>query len=364
MLTAEGCLTRRQRFWQHLDPPPESDHVRLGDPIHLMYLANFHVDPFSLGAGFGGILLVRKDGHAKLLHDNRLPKSVQEAHVEERRVVDWYDGQSPGNGPRQLALLAAVNPSHGGLRIHDRPGDPYASTVIHTLASLRRKKDADEVELLRRCMRATEAGHDWARANVKPGMSELEVYCGVNKACILAAGHAVIVYGDFAVSPGPERRGGPPTDRVIQPGDMLILDYSVVIGGYRSDFTNTLVVGKEPTADQKRLYDLCTQAMAAGEKELRAGAACATVYGAVAAAFDRAGMGEHFPHHAGHGLGLTHPEAPFLVRHANETLLAGDVITLEPGLYVTGVGGIRIEHNYLITEQGFERLSNHVIALG
>ena len=63
-------------------------------------------------------------------------------------------------------------------------------------------------------------------------------------------------------------------------------------------------------------------------------------------------MAEHFPHHAGHGLGLTHPEAPFFVRHADETLLAGDVVTLEPGLYVAGVGGIRIEHNYLITDDG------------
>jgi Xaa-Pro aminopeptidase len=60
---------------------------------------------------------------------------------------------------------------------------------------------------------------------------------------------------------------------------------------------------------------------------------------------------------------LTHPEAPFFVRNATETLLAGDVVTLEPGLYVPGLGGIRIEHNYLITAGGFERLSNHVIAL-
>ncbi len=144
---------------------------------------------------------------------------------------------------------------------------------------------------------------------------------------------------------------------------MLILDYSVVIAGYRSDFTNTLVVGKEPSADQRRLYDLCCQAMAAGEKELRAGQSCLTVYGAVRGVFDRAGMAQHFPHHAGHGLGLTHPEAPYFVRGADETLLAGDVVTLEPGLYVDGVGGIRIEHNYLVTDKGYERLSNHVIAL-
>ena len=104
-------------------------------------------------------------------------------------------------------------------------------------------------------------------------MTELDVYCGVNSACIQAAGQAVIVYGDFAVSPGPERRGGPPTGRVLEPGDMFILDFSVVIAGYRSDFTNTLVVGREPTADQQRLYDLCVEAMAAGEKELRGGPA-------------------------------------------------------------------------------------------
>jgi Xaa-Pro dipeptidase len=363
MLTAEGCRARRKRFWQELDPKPEGDHLRLADPIHLMYLANFHVDPFSLGAGFGGYLLVRNDGHAKLLYDNRLPKSAEQAHVEERRVVTWYDGQSPGHGPRLLALLEGVNPTHGGLRIHDRPGDPYAATVINTLARMRRQKYPDEIDLMRQCMRATEAGHAWARANIKPGMTELDVYRGVNSACIQAAGHAVIVYGDFAVSPGPERRGGPPTGRVLEPGDMFILDYSVVIGGYRSDFTNTLVVGKEPTADQRRLYDLCMRAMAAGEKELRAGAACQTVYDAVRGVFEKEGVADYFPHHAGHGLGLTHPEAPFIVRHSTETLLAGDIVTLEPGLYVPNVGGIRIEHNYLVTDQGYERLSNHTIAL-
>jgi Xaa-Pro dipeptidase len=363
MLTAEGCRERRLTLWQRLDPPPESDYLLLSDPIHLMYLANFWVDPISLGAGFGGYLLLRKDGHAKLLHDNRLPRPVELAHVEERRSVVWYDGQSPAHGPRQVAVLESVNPSRGGLRVHDRPGDPYAAVVIHAVARMRRQKYPDEIALLRRCMGVTDAGHAWARANVKAGMTELEAYAGISGACAQAAGMPVVVYGDFAVSPGPERRGGPPTERVLEPGDMLILDFSVVIGGYRSDFTNTLVVGKKPAADQQRLFDLCIQAMAAGEEKLRAGVACLEVYEAVRGAFDKAGMADFFPHHAGHGLGLTHPESPFLVRQATETLLAGDVVTLEPGLYVPNVGGIRIEHNYLVTEQGYERLSNHVISL-
>jgi len=363
MLSAEGCRQRRQRLWQRLEPKPDSDHLRLADPIHLRYLANFFVDPFSLGAGFDGFLLLRNDGHATLIYDNRLPKSVEAAHVDERRVVNWYDGQSPAHVPRQLAALDRVNPGGSGLRFHDRVGDRYASVMINTMADMRRRKDPDEIEVLRRCIRATEAGHAWARANVKPGMTELEVYCGVNNACILAAGHAVIVYGDFAVSTGPQRRGGPPTQRVLEPGDMLILDYSVVVDGYRSDFTNTLVVGGQPNADQQRMYRLCVEAMAAGEKDLRAGAECLTVYQAVRGVFEKAGVAQYFPHHAGHGLGLTHPKAPYIVRQATVTFVAGDVVTLEPGLYIPGLGGIRIEHNYLVTNQGHERLSNHTIAL-
>jgi Xaa-Pro aminopeptidase len=363
MLSAEGCRLRRERLWQQLDPPPETDYLRLSDPIHLMYLANFHVDPFSLGHGFGGFLLLRKDGHATLISDDRLGDSAEKAHVDERRVVTWYDGQAPARGPRRLVTLERVNPAGTGVRFHDRVGDPYASLLVNTLSNMRRQKDPDELSLLRRSMRATEAGHAWARANVKPGMTELEMYCGVDNACIQAAGQAVIVYGDFAVSAGPERRGGPPTSRVLEPGDMLILDYSVVIAGYRSDLTNTLVVGKAPNADQEHMGRLCMAALAAGENELRAGRECLSVYLAVRSIFEKAGVADYFPHHAGHGLGLAHPEDPYFVKQANQTLLTGDVVTLEPGLYLPGIGGMRIEHNYLITSEGYSRLSQHAIGL-
>src|SRR6516165_1642467 len=159
MLTAEGCRARRERLWQQLDPPADGDHLRLTDPIHLTYLANFYVDPFSLGAGFGGCLLLRRDGHGKLLHEDRLPDSVRQARVEETVVAPWYDAQAPARGPRQLALLATTNPSGSGLRFHDRIGDPYAPVLIGTLADMRRQKDPDEIDALRGCMRAGEAGH-------------------------------------------------------------------------------------------------------------------------------------------------------------------------------------------------------------
>jgi Xaa-Pro dipeptidase len=212
-------------------------------------------------------------------------------------------------------------------------------------------------------MTATDAGHAWARANVRPGMTELDVYSGVHAACVRAAGRPCIVYGDFAVSPGPERRGGRPTDRVLAVGDLFILDFSVVLFGYRSDFTDTLVVGADPTPDQRRLFDVCKAAMSAGERELRPGTPCRSAYEAMLAEFTAAGMAEHFPpgHHGGHGIGLSHPESPYIVRHATEVFAEGDVVTLEPGLYVPNIGGVRIENNYLIGTTGSECLSSHRI---
>src|SRR3954471_19432632 len=193
--------------------------------------------------------------------------------------------------------------ANGG-RIHDSLADPLGATIATVIGDLRRAKDPDEVELLRACMRATEAGHAWARSNLRAGMTELDAYEGVFAACATAAGHPAIVYGDFAVSPGSAPRGGPPTGQVLRDGDMFILDYSVILQGYRSDFTNTLVVGGRPSADQQRLFDACVAAMAAGEAQLKAGAACQTVYDAVRGVLAAAGLADQFPHHAGHGLGL------------------------------------------------------------
>ncbi|MDB5308300.1 MAG: aminopeptidase family protein [Gemmataceae bacterium] len=360
MITADGCRARRQRFLDQLKP---TGPLLLGDPLHLRYLANFHVEAFSLAADFGGLLLLRPDGHATLYHDNRAAKTVELAHADERKPVPWYTGQEPGQGPRRMILKPAVEAAGTGGRIHDALADPTAPQIFTITSELRRRKDPDEVDQIRACMRATEAGHAWARAHVRPGMTELDVYAGIARAVYTAVGHWAVVYGDFTVSPGSAKRGGPPTTHALQAGETLILDYSVILQGYRSDFTNTLVVGGNPSADQRNIFGLCTMAMAAGERELRAGAACQTVYDAVRGVFAAAGVAENFPHHAGHGLGLSHPEPPFLVRHSTESLVAGDVVTLEPGLYIDGVGGVRIEHNYLITDAGYDRLSHHVISL-
>lgn len=358
MLTAEGCRSRRQRFLDQLKP---TQPVILADNLHLRYFANAYIDPFSLGADFGGILAIQPDGRTTLYHDHRVSKSIEAAFVDERKSLPWYDGQTAGKGPRRMVLRPIIEQLGG--QIHDSLTDPMTVKIHEIVASMRRAKDSDEVSLIKECCRIAEYGFAWSRSHVKEGMTELDVYEGIFSACSTAAGKAVIVYGDFAVSPGSAKRGGPPTDKVLKNGETLILDYSVILQGYRSDFTNTLVVGGKPSDEQQKLMSLSQRAIAQGESKLIAGATCQSVYDAVAEVFNAAQLGANFPHHAGHGLGLSHPEAPFLVKHSSETLVAGDVVTLEPGLYVDNVGGVRIEHNYLVTTKGFERLSNHTISL-
>ena len=356
MLTAEGCRARRLRFLDRLKP---AHPVVLADPLHLRYFANFHVDGVSMSADFGGLLVIRPDGGTTLFHDHKLPKSVELAHADDRKPLPWYTGQEPETGPRRMVLRAALD-ANGG-RVHDSLADPLAPQVFAITADMRRRKDPDEVALLKTCMKAGDAGHAWGRANVGPGMTELEVYAGVANAVYAALGHWAVVYGDFTVSPGSKKRGGPPTPHTLEAGELFILDYSVIVQGYRSDFTNTICVGGRATSEQQKLMDLSLGAIGAGAKALKAGATCQHVYDAMRSAFGD--MADAFTTHGGHGLGISHPEPPYIVRHSTETLVAGDVVTLEPGLYVDGVGGLRIEHNYLVTEKGSEQLSNHTIAL-
>jgi Xaa-Pro aminopeptidase len=99
-------------------------------------------------------------------------------------------------------------------------------------------------------------------------------------------------------------------------------------------------------------------ALAAGEKMIRAGVACRDLDRAVRDSFAAKHLAESFTSHSGHGLGLGHPDAPYLVPESSDTLVAGDVIAIEPGQYIKGVGGMRYERNYLVTDSGYETLSH------
>ena len=379
MLTAQGCRARRDRLFAALPSPCEI--LVLGDPASLVYFANYVPSPFEFRTVESSALLVLEPSKATLVADSMLEPYLKKSHVDAVDAPTWYDGQRPTR-PRRILLvesalecLAGIEGGRIGVELSSvpagvveglktfRPGVEIVD-VSPLIRPMRRSKDVDEVEVLNRAMRAGEAAHAAALREIEPGMTELDAYLVVQNAAMKELGERVIVYGDFASGPRTATdKGGPPTTRVIEPGDLILLDFSVVLDGYRTDFTNTFAVGGGPTPGQRKLFDACVGAMQAAEAKLKAGTVAREVDAAVRDHFRTLGLLDHFPHHTGHGIGLGHPEPPYFVPRSEETLVAGDVVTLEPGLYVEGVGGIRIERNYLITEGGFETLSKHEMRL-
>jgi Xaa-Pro aminopeptidase len=194
-------------------------------------------------------------------------------------------------------------------------------------------------------------------------MTEFDAYRLVQRVAGEVAGTHILLYGDFVSGPRCEKGGGPPSSRVIEKGDLVLHDFSTVIGGYRGDFCNTFVCDGKPTPQQTDLFDACYAAMQAAERTLKAGVNCRAVDSAARNALAERNLADRFPHHTGHGVGLGHPEPPYFVPESDEVLVAGDVVTLEPGVYVPGLAGMRFERAYLVTETGYESLSDHPIGL-
>lgn len=379
MLTAEGCRLRRQRFWERLDPQP--DWVIVADPQHLMYFANYFQSPFQFrSTNAGAVLLLGADGSSILVADNLVESFAQAAHVDEIVTPIWYRGRE--SAPHREAFLvqntlerlescagtnigyeAAAVPAGLLEGLREKRGSLLLTNVDPLIHQLKRSKDADEVALLRRSIDAAVVAMDTARRETRPGMTEYEVYLLVHEAANRAADQQVLIYGDFVSGPRCEKVGGPPTDRRIEAGDLVLLDFSVVVSGYRGDFANTFVCGGKASDEQRRLQEACVDAQRAAEQLVRAGVEARTLDEAVRESFAAKHLAETFTSHSGHGLGLGHPDPPYLVPQSTDVLVAGDIIAIEPGQYIPGVAGMRYEHNYLVTETGFERLSHHQLTL-
>ena len=378
MLTKTGCEQRRRNLWSVL--PETVEQVLIGAPEHVQYFCGFRRNPISFSAEQSAALLLTRDGDSVLFADNFTRRTAAaDVFVSDEVIQTWYDHQHSVKD-RQHELSAAVNSCASRLSpaalLAESDGlsgrllsvVPNAATEVSlhsrqlslgsVIRRLRRSKLPDEISLLRRCMKAGTAGQEAAFDAVVPDATELDVYIAVASAAQRSAGCACIVYGDFrATNADVFRAGGLPTDYRLKTGDLMILDFSVVIAGYRSDFTNTVAVGI-PTDFQSAQADACLAALDSAEDALIAGAQSAAIFEVAAAELQQRGY-PGLSHHAGHGLGLEHPEAPILVPQSTDVLEVGDVVTLEPGLYIKGTGGMRFEHNYLITETGSERLSRH-----
>lgn len=374
MLTADGCRTRRKGLQEQFE---DYDLLLISQPRHVFYLSGFLTAPTEL-AGWGiNFLLVDRDGHSRLVVDNWAEESATAAHVDDVDIWTWYDFFAPAAEKLEAGVQAieetldrhysgaarvAIESAHLPGVVRDALGATQINDLGPALHRMRRSKYEDELACIRRAIRATEAGHRAARESIRPGLTELDLYAEVQSAITRIAGEPIVMLGDFAAGTRSEAGGGPPTENVLTEGDLMIFDLFPVVGGYRADITNTLCAG-EPTQEQRDHIDVLRDAMVAGENALRPGVNAGDVYAACLEPIAAADLDAAFFHHAGHGLGLGHPEPPYLVADNPVVLQVGDVVTLEPGAYVEGWGGARIEHNYLIIEEGYERLSNHEISL-
>jgi Xaa-Pro aminopeptidase len=378
MLTANGCRDRRARLWAALEEKPE--WILLSEPRHLMYFANFYASPFTFRPQNASALLVLgADGTSTLITDNMLKVFADKAHVDERIVAEWYNGVA--SAPERQGVLVKAGKdamqSRQGARIGFDQLVPselclhlgeshraFQSTNINSVThQLMRRKDPDEVAVLRRAIEAMEAAFVRAEQQVHAGMTEMDVYALASAVVNDRLGEQALVYGDFVSGPRTVEKGGPPTIRRIEKGELFLLDYSAVLYGYRADFTNTWVVDDEPTARQRELAAFCLEAMDAGERLLKPGTRGRDVDAALRRVFTSHDVIQYFPHHSGHGLGLGHPDPPYFTSESDDVVVEGDVVTLEPGLYVSGVGGMRFERNYLISATGFELLTRHRIGI-
>lgn len=224
------------------------------------------------------------------------------------------------------------------------------------VASLRAVKDEAEIELIRKASDLTSEGMKTAYELLSPGMKEYEVAAEIEYAMRKHGSYGTAF--ETAVSSGPNSAfpHGGCSDRIIRQGDLVVLDFGAVYKFYRSDMTRTLVAGK-PSEKQEKLHAIVNDAQKEAFKAMKPKAKARDVDAAGRKLIEAAGYGGVFVHGLGHGVGLDIHESPILNPNSKEKLVAGNVVTNEPGIYLPGYGGVRIEDTVLVGRDGAERLT-------
>lgn len=224
-----------------------------------------------------------------------------------------------------------------------------------TLAALRRIKSAEEIDRLRAAARAADEAMDGIRGTRLSGRTEREVSVEIRD-LLLAAGHESADFAIVASGPNSASPHHSPGDRVIEVGDALVLDIGGFRAGYGSDTTRTVFVG-DPPSEFSELYAVLREAQAAACAAIRAGVAPQDIDRVSRGLIGAAGFGDSFIHRTGHGIGMETHEEPYIVEGNADPLLSGDAFSIEPGIYVTGRWGARIEDIVVCTDDGGEILN-------
>lgn len=278
-------------------------------------------------------------------------------------IVPWTDGEDPLD-LLQLPEKATVAVSGAMTADHLLNLQSRGVTTVNATTVLREVfmvKDAGEIDQLRRAGQAIDTVHLQVPAMLQPGRTEADVAAELTE--LIRAEHVAV---DFViVGSGPH--GADPhhrfSDRVLQVGDVVVVDIGGTLNsGYHSDCTRTYVIG-EPSPEQQNAYRVLQQAQEAGLAAAKPGVTAAELDSLVRDIITDAGYGEFYTHRTGHGIGLSGHEEPFIIAGNDLPLVEGMAFSIEPGIYVPGDWGARIEDIVVLTAEGCEPLNTTSHAL-
>ncbi len=277
-------------------------------------------------------------------------------------IVDWVDGEDPFEKASGLiGERATMGISDSAWAMHllglqkALPDSSYRS-VTQSLPMLRAVKDANELARLEAAGAAADATYERILEVRFSGRKETDVAADLAR-LLREFGHEQVdftVVGSGPNGANPHHEAG---DRVIETGDAVVLDFGGLMGGYGSDTSRTVCVG-EPTAQIREVHEVVRQAQQAGVDAVRPGVACQEIDRAARALITDAGYGEQFIHRTGHGIGTTTHEPPYMIEGEEQPLVPGMCFSVEPGIYLAGRFGVRIEDIVTVTEDGGRRLNN------
>lgn len=261
------------------------------------------------------------------------------------------DGKRIGVEPRSLRLMEFR---------HVKAGAPEADypDASDVLAELRLRKDKAEVDAMRKAVKIAQDALEATIPHIKIGMTEKEAASELVMQLLKHGSDSELPFAPI-VSAGPNSANphASPTDRKLQAGDLLVVDWGATYNGYISDLTRTFAVGEVDEECQK-IHRIVQAANAAGRAAAKPGAPCAGVDKAARDVIEKAGYGKYFTHRTGHGIGMEGHEAPYMRGDNLQILEPGMTFTVEPGIYLTNRNGVRIEDNLVVTETGAESLSD------
>jgi len=333
------------------------DAAYITKPVSIAYLTGFHAEPYERLMA----LAVRPD-HATLIVP-ALEREKAAGHAAARaEIVSWRDGEDAYALVRAALEGCAevgVEKEHLSLQAAElllaRTAAREMVDVSPELRRLRRIKNQTELEKLARAAAITDAVGEEIIEGLRPGQTELEVSVMIG-AAIGERGGTLSFESLVQSGPNSALPHMRPTGRKLSAGDFVLLDFGADFDGYKADTTRMAVIG-EPGEKHSEIHRLVLAAHDAAIAAVRAGTTTGAVDAAARQLIDAAGMGDLFFHRTGHGLGLEAHEEPNLDPGSTTVLEAGMVFTIEPGIYIPGWGGVRIEDDVAVERSGCSLLT-------